>query len=74
MLYQGLIGAAYQKNKIKKLTQIFLILYQRGNKPATEFLIAYILLTIQIIEILRAIILKQIPLRLFCRERVGINF
>ena len=40
---------------------------------ATEFLIAYILLAIQIIEILRAKILKQILLRLFCRERVGIR-
>lgn len=39
---------------------------------ATEFLIACILFTIQIIEILRAKILKQILLRLFCRERVGI--
>jgi len=41
---------------------------------ATEFLIACILFTIQIIEILRAKILKQILLRLFCRERVGIIF
>ena len=40
---------------------------------ATEFLIACILFTIQIIEILRAKILKQILLRLFCRERVGIR-
>ena len=38
---------------------------------ATEYLIACILFTIQIIEILRAKILKQILLRLFCRERVG---
>lgn len=38
---------------------------------ATEFLIACILFTIQIIEILRAKILKQILLRLFCRERMG---
>ena len=39
---------------------------------ATEFLIACILLTMQIIEILRAKMLKQILLRLFCRERTGI--
>ena len=37
---------------------------------ATEFFIACILFTIQIIEILRAKILKQILLRSFCRERV----
>ncbi len=41
---------------------------------ATEFLIACILFTIQIIEILRAKMLKQILLRLFCREQVVINF
>ena len=40
---------------------------------ATEFLIACILFTIQIIEILRAKIPKQILLRLFCRERVGVK-
>ena len=40
---------------------------------ATEFLIACVLFTIQIIEILRAKILKQILLRLFCRERVGVS-
>ena len=45
-----------------------LILF-RGNKMAIEFLIACILLTMQIIEILRAKMLKQILLRLFCRER-----
>ena len=44
----------------------------RGNKMATEYLIACILFTMQIIEILRAKILKQILLRLFCRERVGV--
>ena len=40
---------------------------------ATEYLIACILFTIQIIEILRAKILKQILLRLFCRKRVGVK-
>ena len=50
-----------------------LILF-RGNKMATDFLIACILLTMQIIETLRAKMLKQILLRLFCRERVGIKF
>ena len=53
-------------------TSAIIILY-RGNKMATEFLIACILFTIQIIEILRAKILKQILLRLFCRERVGVS-
>ena len=54
------------------LASAIIILY-RGNKMATEFLIACILFTIQIIEILRAKILKQILLRLFCWERVGIR-
>ena len=49
-----------------------IIILYRGNKMATEFLIACVLFTIQIIEILRAKILKQILLRLFCRERVGV--
>ena len=53
-------------------TSAIIILY-RGNKMATEYLIACILFTIQIIEILRAKILKQILLRLFCRERVGVR-
>ena len=52
-------------------TSAIRILY-RGNKMATEYLIACILFTIQIIEILRAKILKQILLRLFCRERRGV--
>jgi len=56
---------------ILKIVSDIIILF-RGNKMATEFLIAYILLAIQIIEILRAKILKQILLRLFCRERMGI--
>lgn len=51
-----------------------IIILYRGNKMATEFLIACILFTIQIIEILRVKILKQILLRLFCRERMGIKF
>ena len=55
------------------LVSAIIILY-RGNKMATEYLIACILFTIQIIEILRAKILKQILLRLFCREQMGINF
>ena len=57
---------------ILSYTSAIIILY-RGNKMATEFLIACILFTMQIIEILRAKILKQILLRLFCRERVGIR-
>ena len=56
------------KELIRGIVCIIIILY-RGNKMATEFLIACILFTIQIIEILRAKILKQILLRLFCRER-----
>lgn len=60
------------KELIRGIVCIIIILY-RGNKMATEFLIACILFTIQIIEILRAKILKQILLRLFCRERVGIR-
>lgn len=60
------------KELIRGIVCIIIILY-RGNKMATEFLIACILFTIQIIEILRAKILKQILLRLFCRERVGIT-
>ena len=56
------------KELIRGIVCIIIILY-RGNKMATEFLIAGILFTIQIIEILRAKILKQILLRLFCRER-----
>lgn len=60
------------KELIRGIVCIIIILY-RGNKMATEFLIACILFTIQIIEILRAKILKQILLRLFCRERVGIS-
>lgn len=58
------------KELIRGIVCIIIILYC-GNKMATEFLIACILFTIQIIEILRAKILKQILLRLFCRERVG---
>ena len=58
---------------ILSYTSAIIILY-RGNKMATEFLIACVLFTIQIIEILRAKILKQILLRLFCRERVGVIF
>lgn len=61
------------KELIRGIVCIIIILY-RGNKMATEFLIACILFTIQIIEILRAKILKQILLRLFCRERVGITW
>lgn len=60
------------KELIRGIVCIIIILYC-GNKMATEFLIACILFTIQIIEILRAKILKQILLRLFCRERVGIR-
>lgn len=60
------------KELIRGIVCIIIILY-RGNKMATEFLIACILFTIQIIEILRAKILKQILLRLFCRERMGIK-
>ena len=57
---------------ILRAVYAILILF-RGNKMATEFLIACILFTMQIIEILRAKILKQILLRLFCRERVGVR-
>ena len=60
------------KELIRGIVCIIIILY-RGNKMATEFLIACILFTIQIKEILRAKILKQILLRLCCRERVGIK-
>lgn len=56
---------------IFKIVYAIIILY-RGNKMATEFLITCFLFTIQIIEILCAKILKQILLRLFCRERVGV--
>ena len=58
---------------ILRAVYAILILF-RGNKMVTEFLIACILLTMQIIEILRAKILKQILLRLFCRERMGVIF
>lgn len=60
------------KELIRGIVCIIIILYC-GNKMATEFLIACILFTIQIIEILRAKILKQILLRLFCRERMGVS-
>ena len=60
------------KELIRGIVCIIIILYC-GNKMATEFLIACILFTIQIIEILRAKILKQILLRLFCREREKVS-
>ena len=75
MYYNLLISIhAIHRFKVLILRAVYAILILfRGNKKATEFLIACILLTMQIIEILRAKILKQILLRLFCRERLTVT-